>query len=269
MYLNNYKIILLLIIIIIFNLIFNSLYDIKEGIDYMMPNPEMVKDVRVVPETTRRIILSEIYDNVRKHEKLFSIYDTESYNYQDIKQDPNKTLYANIYNLFPILIKHDKVILKITKNCGNTYIPPDTLNKLVDGSLIKPLKDDLEKIKNYPNKSLMPDKETDPKVLEEQAKKYEALASKQPEGDLRDDLLRKAKDKRVEAAKKIVENDPPDDVNTPVDPDPRISQDEIDARLQMTTLYHIKKIVEYQDLAVKDIYECIQNYMKKTFSSKI
>ena len=66
----------------------------------MMPNPEMVKDVRVVPETTRRIILSEIYDNVRKHEKLFSIYDTESYNYQDIKQDPNKSLYGNIYNLF-------------------------------------------------------------------------------------------------------------------------------------------------------------------------
>ena len=77
-----------------------------------------------------------------------------------------------IFIIYFYLIKHDKVILKITKNCGNTYIPPDTLNKLVDGSLIKPLKDDL---KNYPNKSLMPDKETDPKVLEEQAKKYEAL----------------------------------------------------------------------------------------------
>lgn len=269
MYLTNYKIILLLIIIIIINLIFNSFYNIKEGIDYMMPNPEMVKDVRVIPETTRRIILSEIYDNVRKHEKLFSIYDTDSYTYQDIKQDPNKSLYANIYSLFPYLIKHDKVISKITKNCGNTYIPSDTLNQLVDGSLIKPLKDDLEKIKNYPNKSLMPDKETDPKVLEEQAKKYEALASRQPAGELRDDLFRKAKDKRVDAAKKIIENDPPDDVNTPVDPDPRISQEEIDARIQMTTLYHIKKVVEYQDQAVKDMYECIQNYMKKTFNSKI
>ena len=96
---------------------------IKEGyVDGMMLDPKMVKNVSGVPETERLLMLSEVYKIVRNHEKLFSIYDPNEYSYQEIQQDPNKSLMENTKNLFKFLKKHDKQLAKLTET-GNKYYP--------------------------------------------------------------------------------------------------------------------------------------------------
>lgn len=258
------KEIILLILIIVITLLYGVMRQREGYVDYMMPNADMVKNVRVVSETDRRTLLSECYDSVRKHEKLFSIYDDE-YKYEDISQNVKNTIKQNILALFKHLQRHDDELSKMTKN-HNQYIPTSTLQKLKDGSLLKPLRDDLDKIKNYEGKTVMPDKTTEYDELIKQAEAYEKEASRTPRGELRDDLYRKGKNKRVDAAKKKIENDPPDNANTPVDTDPRISQEEIDSRLEMVELYHVMQVIKYQDLAVKEVYKIATDYMKQTYS---
>jgi hypothetical protein len=258
------KEILLLLLIIIIMLYF-GVSNNKEGyVDYMMPNADMIKNVRVVPETDRRTILSECYDSLRKHETLFSIYD-EDYKYEEISQDPKKSMEQNIKRLHPFLQKHDNELIKMTKN-HNKYVPTTTLKQLKDGTLLKPLRDDLEKIKNYEGKSVMPNVTTSYDELIKEAEAYEKEASRTAWKELRDDLYRKAKNKRVDAAKKKIEGTPADNANTPVDTDPRITQEEIDARIQFVELFHIMQVIKYQDLAVKEVYKIATDYMKQTYS---
>jgi hypothetical protein len=258
------KEILLLLIIIIVMLYF-GVSNNKEGyVDYMMPNADMIKNVRVVPETDRRTILSECYDSMRKHETLFSIYD-EDYKYEEISQDPKKSMQQNVTRLFPFLQKHDNELIKMTKN-HNKYVPTTTLKELKDGSLLKPLRDDLEKIMNYEGKSVMPKVTTSYDELIKEAEAYEKEAARTGWKELRDDLYRKAKNKRVDAAKKKIEDSPADNANTPVDTEPRITQEEIDARIQFVELFHIMQVIKYQDLAVKEVYNIATDYMKQTYS---
>ena len=87
---------------------------------------------------------------MRKHETLFSIYD-EDYKYEEISQDPKKSMQQNVTRLFPFLQKHDNELIKMTKN-HNKYVPTTTLKELKDGSLLKPLRDDLEKIMSFVRK---------------------------------------------------------------------------------------------------------------------
>ena len=120
----------------------------------MMANADSVKNIRGVPESERLLILADIYNNVRKHEKLFSVYD-EEYKHEDIQQNPNLSIYKNTTAIFKYLKKHDNELIKLTDK-HNKYIPSSNVDKLLDGSLIKQLKDDLMKIKNFPGKTMMP-----------------------------------------------------------------------------------------------------------------
>ena len=76
---------------------------------------------------------------------------------------------------------------KMTKN-HNKYVPTTTLKQLKDGSLLKPLRDDLEKIMNYEGKSVMPKVTTSYDELIKEAEAYEKEAAKTGWKELRDDL---------------------------------------------------------------------------------
>lgn len=237
----------------------------KEGyVDYNMTNPDMIKDVRVIPETERLMVMNDIYKSVRNHEKLFSVYD-KTYEYKEITQNPKSTIVENIYNLFSHLRRHDNELIKLTKNDVN-YVPGSTLDGLIDGSLLKSLRDDLYKIKNYKGSSMMAEKTTDPNKMMEQAKQYEDASRREPNGEVRKDLIEEANQRRFDVYKKKIQNDPPDDANVPRDDAPIITQEEIEARLEMMNLYHISKVVEYQDEAVKGIYNVASNYFKESHS---
>lgn len=254
------KIFIIVLVLIILMSLFQKC-KIKEGyVDGMMLDPKMVKNVSGVPETERLLMLSEVYKIVRNHEKLFSIYDPNEYSYQEIQQNPNKSLMENTKNLFKFLKKHDKQLAKLTET-GNKYVAPTTVDSLLNGSLIKPLKDDLLKIKNIPGKSMMPHKVTDPKEIQKQSSLYKVLAQNESDPDVKKDLLDASKDKKMDLYTKVVENDPPDDANQFVDKSPRITMKEINERLQFVTLFHVSKVVQYQDEAIKEVYKIAENYI--------
>ena len=256
----NKVFIVFLILIILISLICGNRS--KEGyVDYMMANADSVKNIRGVPESERLLILADIYNNVRKHEKLFSVYD-EEYKHEDIQQNPNLSIYKNTTAIFKYLKKHDNELIKLTDK-HNKYIPSSTVDKLLDGSLIKPLKDDLMKIKNFPGKTMMPKKHTKRKEIINHILQYRAAAKNERDPEVKKDLTKRAEKKTLDLHKKIIEDDPPDDANTPVDDSPRVTQQEIDDRLHFVTLYHIVKTVEYQDNAIKQLYKIAENYLSQ------
>jgi len=267
----NLTIILFLMGIIVFSL---SIVDTREGfVDYMNPSADQLKNVREIPSTQLLTILSETYTNVDNHEKLLSILN-DDYEYEKVSQNADYSIEENIFSLFRFLKKHDNELMKITEG-DNQYIPSDVLDRLIDGSLMKPLRDDLYKIKEYPGKSMMPHKETDPRVMRRQGQKYIDHANKANRSGLRQDvrhevvtkLLKKADKKYVDAAKKEVENDPHDNSNTPVDTDPRITQRELETKLIMNSLYYVKGIVEYQETAIKGVQQKISTGILQNYSN--
>ena len=163
-------IMMILIVIIIFTL--GSCIQIStEGfVDYMSPSPDMVKDIRTTSDSDKMLILSEIYSNVNKHELAMNIYDPD-YKLSEIKMKPQKSILENIQLLYPILYKQDKELVILTKK---EYVPSKTLLQLMDGSLIKPMKDDLTKIMNYRPRFPIDQPETDISVILSQADKYQA-----------------------------------------------------------------------------------------------
>jgi hypothetical protein len=168
-------IILLLVLIIIFSIGTTSLVKTKEGfVDYMNPMPEMVKDIRQTSDSDKMIILFEIYSNVKKHETAMSIYDP-AYKPIDVKMNPKNSILDNIKRLYPILYKQDKELIILTKN---EYVPSKTLQQLMDGSLINPMKDDLTKIMNYPAHPIMDQPETDVNKILDDSKKYQERVDK-------------------------------------------------------------------------------------------
>lgn len=274
----NFTIIFFLLGIIIFSLYFADTwhgmthkYRVEGFVDYMNPNTDQIKNIREIPSTQLLTILSEIYTNVDNHEKLLSILN-EDYKYEAVSQNTDYSMEENIFSLFRFLKKHDNELVRITED-DNQYIPSDVLDRLIDGSLMKPLRDDLYKIKNYPGKSMMPYKETDPDVMKQQGQQYIKKANEVHNSNLRGDvkkevvskLLKKADKKYVDATKKEIEDDPHDNANTPVDTDPRITQRELETKLIMNSLYYVKGIVEYQETAIQEIQKkvttsIIQNY---------
>jgi hypothetical protein len=164
-------IILLLVLIIIFSIGIST--NSKEGfVDYMNPMPEMVKDIRQTSDSDKMIILFEVYSNVQKHEKAMSIYDPV-YKPVEVKMNPKSSILDNIKRLYPILYKQDKELIILTRN---EYVPSKTLQQLMDGSLIKPMKDDLTKIMNYPARPIMDQPETHIPTILKNAKRYQKKA---------------------------------------------------------------------------------------------
>ena len=266
----NFTIIIFLLGIIVFSLCFADTS--REGfVDYTSPNADQIKNVREIPSTQLLTILSEIYTNVDNHEKLLSILNDE-YEYEPVSQNTEYSMEENIFSLFRFLKKHDNELVRITED-DNQYIPSDILDRLIDGSLMKPLRDDLYKIKNYPGKSMLPYKETDPNVMKQQGQQYIKKADEVKRSNLRPEvkkevvskLMRKADKKYVDATKKEIEDDPHDNSNIPVDTDPRITQRELETKLIMNSLFYVKGIVEYQETAIQGIQQrvstgIIQNY---------
>ena len=266
----NITIIIFLLGIIIFSLCFADAT--HEGfVDYTSPNADQLKNVREIPSTQLLTILSEIYTNVDNHEKLLSILN-DDYEYEAVSQNTEYSMEENIFSLFRFLKKHDNELVRITED-DNQYIPSDILDRLIDGSLMKPLRDDLYKIKNYPGKSMLPYKETDPDVMKQQGQQYIDKADEVNRSNLRPEvkkevvskLMRKADKKYVDATKKEIEDDPQDNSNIPVDTDPRITQRELETKLIMNSLFYVKGIVEYQETAIQGIQQrvstsIIQNY---------
>jgi len=198
----NTIIILLLVIIIIFSI--GISVKTKEGyVDFMAPNPDIVKDIRQTSDSDKMIILFEVYSNVQKHEKAMTIYDP-AYKPIEVKMNPKNSILDNIKRLYPILYKQDKELIILTKN---EYVPSKTLQQLMDGSLIKPMKDDLTKIMNYPSRPIMDQPETDIPTILNNAKRYERKANdieriRQRKNDLSNTAqnYRNAANERYEAA---------------------------------------------------------------------
>jgi len=331
-------IILLLVLIIIFSIGISA--NSKEGfVDYMNPMPEMVKDIRQTSDSDKMIILFEVYSNVQKHEKAMSIYDP-AYKPIEVKMNPKNSILDNIKRLYPILYKQDKELIILTKN---EYVPSKTLQQLMDGSLINPMKDDLTKIMNYPAHPIMDQPETDiPKILNN-ANKYQqkaddierikqhkinlsniaqnyrngangwyeaanraddrssryvgsqrqslrrerddrrregdrnmALANHYqrasdsvvvPDEDMKKDFLDKVKELKLDAVKKEILNIP--GFKIPVDTSPRITQADIDSRIETATLFHLTKIIKYHDYALESVSKNAENYIKKIYAIPI
>ena len=336
----NTIIILLLILIIFFSIGLGSSVKTKEGyVDFMAPSPDMVKDVRQTSDSDKMIILFEIYSNVQKHEKAMSIYDP-AYKPIEIKMDPKNSVLDNIKRIYPVLHKQDKELIILTKN---EYVPSKTLQQLMDGSLIKPMKDDLTKIMNYPGRTAMDQPETDIPTILANGKKYQEKANdievirerknnlnsqaqnyrnaaneryeaanrsdksagyyigskrdslrrerdeRRREGDnfmtianqiqrkadkivvpneeIKKDLLEKAKELKLDAVKKEILNIP--GFKIPVDTSPRITQAEIDSRIESATLFHLTKIVKYHDYALEKVSKSAENYIRKIYEIPI
>lgn len=330
-------IILLLALIIIFSIGISS--NSKEGfVDYMNPMPEMVKDIRQTSDSDKMMILFEIYSNVQKHEKAMNIYDPV-YKPIEVKMNPKNSILDNIKRLYPILYKQDKELIILTKN---EYVPSKTLQQLMDGSLIKPMKDDLTKIMNYPAHPIMDQPETDIPTILDNSKKYQqkaddierlkqhkinlsniaqhyrngangwyeaanraderssryigrdrqklrrerdsrrregdrnmALANHYqqesdsivPDEDLKKGFLDKVKELKLDAVKKEILNIP--GFKIPVDTSPRITQDDIDSRIETATLFHLTKIIKYHDYALAKVSKDAENYIKKIYAFPI
>ena len=331
-------IILLLALIIIFSIGISS--NSKEGfVDYMNPMPEMVKDIRQTSDSDKMIILFEIYSNIQKHEKSMNIYDPV-YKPIDFKMDPKKSILDNIKRLYPILYKQDKELIILTKN---EYVPSKTLQQLMDGSLIKPMKDDLTKIMNYPAHPIMDQPETHIPTILANSRKYQQKADdidrikqhkinlsniaqnyrngangwyeaanrsderssryvgrdrqrlrrerddRRREGDrnmelanhfqrasdsvdvpdenLKKDFLDKVKELKLDAVKKEILNIP--GFKIPFDTSPRITQADIDSRVETATLFHLTKIVKYHDYALAKVSKDAENYIKKIYAFPI
>jgi hypothetical protein len=227
------------------------------GTDVMMPG--QIKNVEGIPETDRMMMLADIFKITNDHEILFSIYD-EDYKKQEIVQNPNYSIDKNIDKIITVLKKHDNELVKLT---GGKYIPTKTVDNLKNNSLTNPLKEKLMKIYNYRNKSIMPKKITDPKEMLEKSRTYEKMAKNEPDKDVKEDLIDEAKEWKFKYYKKINEDDPPDDTNTPVDQGRRITKKQINERLQFVRLFHISKILEYQIKGIKIIYTMAEEYITK------
>jgi hypothetical protein len=327
-------IILLLVLIIIFSIGIST--NSKEGfVDYMNPMPEMVKDIRQTSDSDKMIILFEVYSNVQKHEKAMSIYDPV-YKPVEVKMNPKSSILDNIKRLYPILYKQDKELIILTRN---EYVPSKTLQQLMNGSLIKPMKDDLTKIMNYPARPIMDQPETHIPTILKNAKRYQKKADdierikqrkidlsniaqnyrngangwyeaanrsdkssryyigtkrdrlrrerddRRREGDrsmelanrfqqqsdslivpneyLKKDFLDKVKELKLDAVKKEILNIP--GFKIPLDTSPRITQADIDSRIETATLFHLTKIIKYHDYALESVSKNAENYIKKIY----
>jgi len=303
-------IILLLLIIISFSIYYFPKEKTHESyVNYMMADPNMIKDIQDTPDSDRLLILSEIFNNVNNHEIKLNAYDTE-YTISVIRPNPSIGIMNNVNNIIPYLEKQDRVLTKLTRG---TYIPSSNLEKLKDGTLLEPLKTDLTKLKDFDGPPLMPQVETDPIAMIRKAELYElyangtkdkiqrtayyierdknlALAEKTTDPVLKQsylheadkyatmaggtknkkvkkELINKANELRVASKKKIIENEPPK--NMPNDTSPRITEDQINSRLETAALYYIMKIIEYQDSIINNMTNEIINYFKKTYNGMI
>ncbi len=258
----------ILIIVIIIALLNGS--KIKEGVrnreslpmdysgtDVMMP--DKIKNITGIPETDRMMMLADIFKILNDHETLFGIYD-EEYKTQKIVQNPNDSIDKNIDRIIKILKKHDNELVNLT---DGKYIPTKTIDNLKNNSLTNPLKEKLMKIYNYPNKSAIPNKITNPQEMLQKSRNYEKMAQYEPDKDVKEDLIDESKEWKFKYYKKINENDPPDDVNTPVDQGRRITKQQINERLQFVRLFHISKIIEYQIKGIEEIYRMAEVYITK------
>jgi hypothetical protein len=332
-------IMMILIVIIIFTL--GSCIQIStEGfVDYMSPSPDMVKDIRTTSDSDKMLILSEIYSNINKHELAMNIYDPD-YKLSEIKMKPQKSILENIQLLYPILYKQDKELVILTKE---EYVPSKTLLQLMDGSLIKPMKDDLTKIMNYTPRFPIDQPETDISVILSQADKYQAkindiaaqeqnkinlrniaqqyrdgangmyaaaersktsarryygskrnrlyeeASRRRAEGDrsmqianeyqrrsdsivlisdeIRKEMVKQINTLKLDAVKKEILNIPGEKI--PVDTSPRITQEEIDSRIENLTLFHITKVIKYHDYILEKVAKNAEVYVKKVYNKTI
>lgn len=258
-------IIFCLIVVILFSLYLQ--YDkLKEGhVNYMAANPDMVKKITVVDDSTRKSILSEIYENVRKHEVILKNHD-KKYRYENVQQVTTRSNMQNIYALFPILKKQDDELVKLTKT-GNVYIQADTLDDLINGKLTNQYVRDLEKLRDYTPPSMLPKKIVDVDEMRDIASEYREKAAITPYESVKKSLLRKADGWEEKAVKKELEGIPEDNANIPVDTDPIVSQDEIDSKVEMLFMYYIVNIVKNQDQAINEIYNITEQSLFSIYPS--
>ena len=240
--------ILFLIIIILLSLLYPYLnQNIKEGMMYP-PDKSMIKNVSHPSETEILKTLNELFIGTNNHETRLKVYDT-NYKSQNVTPNPNHNISQNISTLLNHLKRQDNELIYLTKNPEIvSYVPSNSLNKLLDGSLIKPLHDRLMKIHKFPQQNIMGPEECDTKVLLKQAN----ILTRHGYHDDSDELR-----------KKIVKLDNGIEKCKPVDPEPRISLDEVNARVQLTTMYYINDIIQYHEVAIENVAKSIEKFVKK------
>lgn len=260
------KLIIFGLLIVILLSLYLQYTKIKEGyVNYMMANPDMVKKITVVDDSTRKSVLSEIYENVRKHEIILKTHD-KTYRYENVQQNIKNSNMQNIYALFPILKKQDNELVKLTKT-GNVYVQADTLDDLINGNLTNQYIRDLEKLRDYKPPSMLPKKVVDADEMRDIASEYREKAAMTPYESVKKSLLRKADEWEEKAVKKELEGIPEDNANIPIDSDPIISQDAIDSNAEMLFMYYIVNIVKNQDQAINEIYNITEQSLFSIYPS--
>ena len=111
-------------------------------------------------------ILTECIENIKKHDTILSTID-KNYSKNDLQIDTTAPDMTNIQALLAVMKIQDAEILKLLP----TYIPSTDLDGLIDGSLLKPIVDDLHAQSKYPNNPL----DCDPVVIQKAITGYQAL----------------------------------------------------------------------------------------------
>ena len=243
------KVILILIIIIIMVIIYSNM-NVFEGMGGMYPqDPSMIKNVPFQSETEILDDLNKLYKGVNNHEIKLKVYDS-NYKAKNITPNPNHNISQNITNLINHLKRQDNELIHLTSpNNIVSYVPSNDLNKLIDGSLIKPLYDRLMRIHKFPQENMMGPEECDTKVLLRQAN----VLTRHGYHDDSDEIR-----------KRIVKLDNGIEKCKPVNPEPRITLQEINSRVQQTMMYYINNIIQYHETAIDTVGKSVTEFVKRT-----
>lgn len=240
--------ILFLILIILLSLLYSYFNpNIKEGMMYPQ-DKSMIKNVSHPSETEILKTLNELFVGISNHETRLKVYNT-NYKSQNVTPSPNHNISQNISTLLNHLKRQDTELIYLTKNPEIvSYVPSSSLNKLLNGSLIKPLHNRLMKLHEFPQQNITGPEECNTKVLLKQADILTRHGYIEESNELR---------KRIVLLRYGIKK------CKPVDPEPRISLDEVNARVQLTTMYYINDIIQYHEVAIENVAKSVERFVKK------
>jgi Ca2+-binding EF-hand superfamily protein len=148
---SSYKTITFLGAIIILVALISSSYKPKIHEGYNM----MAGTEGAISKSDFYAILTECVSNISSHETILSTLAT-NYSKSEVKIDQNADDMTNINNLLTIMKKQDKKILEMLPS----YLPNKDLDGLIDGSLLKPIADDLKMKSTVPENPMDCDVDT-------------------------------------------------------------------------------------------------------------
>ncbi len=235
---NTYIIIISIIVIIISLFYPYFTKNIVEGLGE--PSVDSIKPDQGVSEIELQDKLTKLYSNVREHERRLALLDN-SYKKDNIQQNPRQNIAKNARRLLQKIKKQDEQLVKLTKN-GNRYIPSNSLDGLINGSLLLPYYNELMKVHKYKKKPIMGPPSTNPAKL----LKFEQIYNRNGYPDDGKDARKAAVEYRYGIKEK------PD--NTPI-----ISRKAVNNLVQDAMIKYIDEIVMYQNNALVEYEKSLES----------